>query len=148
MKKNNGKSLIDFEVNVKVKLALLWTSLMFLYIYADYFQLMAPKQLESMINLQTPMGPATPRLLVSFSILLIVPALMIALCLFLRPLVNKWMNIIVAILYAIISILIIISDIGSEWQVFLVLYNVVELFVFAAIIWQAHKWPRTASVHN
>ena len=29
--------LRDFRVNVRVRLAALWTSLMFLYIYADYF---------------------------------------------------------------------------------------------------------------
>lgn len=54
----------------------------------------------------------------------------------------KWLNIIVSILYAIISILIIISDSSSEWLRFFVLYQVVELFIFALIIVQAWNWPK------
>jgi hypothetical protein len=72
-----GKSLENYNINVKLKLALLWASLMFLYIYADYFELMTPGKLEKMMQLKTPMGPTSPDLLIIFAILLIIPALMI-----------------------------------------------------------------------
>lgn len=140
--KTNPKKLTDFRINVKLKLAFLWTSLMFLYIYADYFRLMTPGKLEKMMELQTPMGPTTPSLLVIFSAILILPAVMIFLCIFLRPQINKWMNVFIAFLYAGISILIIISSISSEWQTFFVLFNFVELMVLAIIIAQALKWPK------
>ena len=68
---------MDYSINTKIKLAILWTSLMFLYIYTDYFQLMTPEKLEKMISLQTPMGPTSPDLLVIFSVILIIPTLMI-----------------------------------------------------------------------
>jgi len=136
-----GKPLEDIKVNVRIKLALLWTSLMSLYIYADYFELMTPGKLERMMQLQTPMGPASPGLLISFAVLLIIPALMIGLSVFLPPQLCKWMNLIFGVIYAIISVLIIKADFGSEWHNFIVLYNVIELFVLAAIIWQALRWP-------
>lgn len=136
-----GKSLENFKINVKLKLALLWTSLMFLYIYADYFELMTPGKLERMMHLETPMGPASPGLLTIFAILLIIPALMIVLSIFLVPQINKWTNITFGIVYAAISILIIITSIESEWHRFYVLYNFVELFVLITIIWQAWNWP-------
>lgn len=141
-KRSSSKSLANYSINVKLKLAALWTSLMFLYIYADYFQLMTPNKLERMIDLKTPMGPTSPEILVVFSILLIVPALMIFLSVFLQPQINKWLNIIVAAIYMGISILIIASTIGDQWHTFYVLFNFVETIVFITIIIQAWKWPK------
>lgn len=135
--------MVDNRVDIKIKLAFLWTTLMFLYIYADYFRLMTPGKLEKMMALQTPMGPTSPQLLVIFSGILILPALMILLSVFLRPRINKWLNVLVAFLYACMSILIITTSFGNDWQTFFVLFNFVELLVFAAIVWQAWKWPGT-----
>jgi len=42
-------ALEDIKVNVKLKLAALWTSFMFLYIYVDYFHLYMPGSLEDML---------------------------------------------------------------------------------------------------
>jgi hypothetical protein len=81
------------------------------------------------MELQTPMGPTSPGLLMLFSVILIIPALMIFLSVFLKPPINKWLNILTAFLYAGISILIIFSGIGDEWQAFFVLFNIVELLV-------------------
>ena len=36
------KALEDIKLNVKLKLAALWASFMFLYIYVDYFHLYMP----------------------------------------------------------------------------------------------------------
>ena len=136
------KSLTDYKIDIKIKLAFLWTTLMFLYIYADYFRLMTPGKLEKMMRLQTPMGQASPGLLVIFSVILIIPALMIFLSIFLKPQINRWLNISTAFLYACISILIIVSSFNIEWQTFFVVFNFVELVVFAMIITHAWKWPR------
>lgn len=141
LKKAGATSLDNYRINTKIKLASLWTSLMFLYLYADYFQLMTPGKLERMMQLQTPMGPTSPGLLVIFSVILIIPALMVFLSVFLPPQINKWLNILVALLYAGISILIIVSSIQAEWHRFYVIFNIVETVVFAIIILQAWNWP-------
>ena len=142
VKKTSSKSLTNYNVNIKIKLAALWTALMFLYIYADFFQLMTPKKLEKMIDLQTPMGPTSPEILVIFSVILIIPSLMIFLSVFLKTQINKWLNICIAALYASMSILIIVSTLGSEWHTFYILFNLIEVFVFAMIIYQAWNWPK------
>lgn len=147
MNSNRTKSgpLENPHVDVKTKLALLWSTLMFLYIYADYFLLMTPGAIEKTMNLESPLIPTTvtPTLLIGSSILLIVPTLMIFLSVFLRPGVNRWLNILVCVPYAIISILIIVSSTGNEWLTFYALYNAVELVVFVMIFWQAWSWPKT-----
>jgi len=142
VKRTSSKSLTNYNVNIKIKLAALWTALMFLYIYADFFQLMTPKKLEKMIDLQTPMGPTSPEILVIFSVILIIPSLMIFLSVFLKTQINKWLNICIAALYASMSILIIVSTLGSEWHTFYILFNLIEVFVFAMIIYQAWNWPK------
>ena len=142
LKRTSTKSLTNYNVNIKIKLAALWTALMFLYIYADFFQLMTPKKLEKMIDLQTPMGPTSPEILVIFSVILIIPSLMIFLSVFLKTQINKWLNICIAALYASMSILIIVSTLGSEWHTFYILFNLIEVFVFAMIIYQAWNWPK------
>ncbi len=142
LKRTSSKSLTNYNVNIKIKLAALWTALMFLYIYADFFQLMTPKKLEKMIDLQTPMGPTSPEILVIFSVILIIPSLMIFLSVFLKTQINKWLNICIAALYASMSILIIVSTLGSEWHTFYILFNLIEVFVFAMIIYQAWNWPK------
>lgn len=134
--------LINYEINVKLKLAALWTSLMFLYIYADYFELKTPGALERMINLETPVGATTPGLLIVFSILLMVPSCMIFLVVLLAPPINKWLNITVGLLYMAISLLIIYSGMSDPWHRFFVLYNVAEVVIFVMIIRQAWKWPK------
>jgi len=143
MNKNKNKNqLTDFHVNTKSRLAFLWATIMLLYIYADFFNLMTPNSIKSMMELQTPLGPTTPGILIGFSILLIIPALMIPGSILLQPTFVKWLNIIFAFIYAIISVLIIISDISNQWMTFFILYQVVELFIFALIIWHAWNWPK------
>jgi len=143
MKLKSSNQFIDYESNVKIKLASLWTTLMFLYIYADYFDLKTPGAIKGLMHLKTPVGSTTPGLLIIFSVILIIPSMMIFLSIFLKPRINKWLNIFLGIIYAVISILIIISDVGDKWQYFFVLFNVVEVFVFSIIIWKAWTWPIT-----
>ena len=40
----------DIKVSVKLKLAALWASFMFLYIYVDYFALYMPGKIEDMLT--------------------------------------------------------------------------------------------------
>lgn len=43
------RALEDIKVNVKLKLAALWASFMFLYIYVDYFGLYMPGYINNIL---------------------------------------------------------------------------------------------------
>jgi hypothetical protein len=134
--------LLDFKVNIRIRLALLWVTIMALYIYADYFNLMTPGKLQGMLDLKSPFGNLTPGTLVFYSILLIIPNLMIPGSLLLKPIIAKWSNIVWGILYALISILLFFSSLSS-WMTFFAIYQAIELFVFFLIIRTALYWPKT-----
>ena len=136
--------LVNSKIDVKIKLAVLWTALMFYYVYADFFDSMTPSSIENFGSLQTPVGPLTPLLLVIFSVILIIPSSMIFLSVFLKPKINKWLNIVSAVLWSRRAWRLFIDTMNSEWYKFYALYQVVEIIILGMIFWQALKWPKEA----
>ena len=125
-------------VNVRVKLALLWAATMFCYVYGDYFELYAPGKLQEMIGGQLAFGPATQGALVGTSILLIVPALMVAFSVLLPPLACRVANIAFGVFYALVMAL----AVQGAWY-FYKLFGAVEIVLTLSIAWQAWRWPRS-----
>jgi hypothetical protein len=52
--KNSSPALHDIKVHVKIKISLLWASVMFCYIYGDYFGLYKPGALQANDPTRTP----------------------------------------------------------------------------------------------
>lgn len=80
----------DFKINVKIKLALLWSAVMFCYIYGDYFQLYVPGKVDGLISGQNMLD--NPFKLLMASLLLAIPALMVCLSVILKPVINRFLN--------------------------------------------------------
>lgn len=136
----SGKlELTDFKLNIKVKLAFLWTSLMFCYIYGDYFLLYVPNKIESMINGTSNLN--TPIRLFFASFLLVIPAIMIALSIFLKPKINRVLNMVFGVLYTLIMLLIAFTS-SSSWLSFYVFLAIIESIITSIIFWNAFKWPK------
>jgi len=134
--------LENAPLNIRTKLAFLWATMIGLWIYADFFQLFTPFKLKNMLELKGPFGEMTPETLIFYSILLILPTLMIPASVFLKAAISRWFNIIMAALYGIISLLLFLGSMKEEWLRFYVLYQAVEIFVFALIIKTAWNWPK------
>ncbi|MDH7447138.1 DUF6326 family protein [Aquimarina sp. 2201CG14-23] len=127
------------KINIKIKLAALWTSVMFCYVYGDYFELYAPEKVESLISGVNVLD--SPIKLLIASIVLVIPALMIALSILLKPSINKLFNIVFGILYTLLMVLIAATSI-TPWYAFYVFLGVVESCITASIVWHAWKWPK------
>ncbi len=132
---NNNTTLTDF--NIKIKLAFLWSSVTFLYIYGDYFELYVPKKIAGIID-GTSMLDSPIKLFLA-SLLLAIPAFMICLSILLKPLSNIWLNIVFGIFFTAIMLLIAVTSI-SEWRAFYVLYAILESILTALITWTAFNW--------
>lgn len=136
MKENN---LQDFRINIKIKLAALWTSVTFLYIYGDYFELYVPGKLSGIISGNSMLD--NPVKLFLASLLLAIPSLMICLSILLKPAVSKWLNIIFGLFFTAIMLLIAVTSI-SEWRAFYVFYAILESILTSIIVWTAFHWAK------
>ena len=137
------KPLADFRINLKLKLSALWTSVMFCYVYGDYFQLYVPKKVEQFMHGDTLLD--SPLKLFLASILMAVPALMVFLSLILKPLANKWLNIIFGTIYTGIMVLIAVTSI-APWWTFYVFLAILESIITATIVWHAWTWPKREGI--
>ncbi len=129
----------DFTINVKIKLAALWTSATFCYLYGDYFELYAPDKVNSLLNGENILNSPT-NLLVA-SLIMAIPPLMIILSLSLKPMLNKWLNIVFGSLFTVMMLLIAFGSL-SPWYSFYVFLALTESVLTAAIVWNAFKWPK------
>ena len=129
--------LEDFKINVKIKLSALWASVVFCYIYADYFGLYEPGKVQSILDGQFfGAGPTTQGVLLGASIMLAIPSVMIFLSVALPPVVNRWLNIVVGALFTAI-----ILKTMWGWN-FYRFYGVVEVALTSLVVWYAWKWPK------
>ena len=138
MNGSTKRTLEAFQPPTCIKLALLWATLMFLFIYNDYFSLYLPGTITSMsAGRMGPLGAARPGILVAVSILLAIPALMIFLSAALPPFASRWLNVLFGSAYTLIQAL---TFSGSE--PFYKIVVVLELMVTVLIVWYALRWPR------
>ena len=142
---NHTNKLEDFKINVKIKLAVLWTSVMFCYIYEDYFELYVPKKVERIISGENFLS--TPMTLFYGALLLIIPALMISLSILLRPKLSRLFNIIFGTLYTALMLWIASNYSLDKWLTFAIVFAIVESIITAIIVWYAWKWPRQIQIN-
>lgn len=127
----------DLQINVKLKIASLWTSLMFLIIYLDYFHLYMPDTLENLLAGKVFVFEISQGFLLAAFASVTIPALMIFLSLAMPAKVNRWTNIILATVY----IPYMLFNLAGEAWVHMVFGAVVEVVLFGLIIRYAWKWP-------
>lgn len=136
--KVSQKALEDIKVNVKLKLAALWASLMFLYIYVDYFGLYKPGYIEGLIAGKVWKFEISQAFLLVGLASVTIPALMIFLSVALSAKLNRWTNIIVAAVYIPFTLF---NLAGEDWN-YMTFGAVVEVVLLLLIICYAWNWPK------
>ena len=132
----------QYPIPTKLKLAALWASTMFFYVYGDYFSLYLPHHIQHLIEGKTPMGATSPVILLSFSLLMAIPSLMISLSVFLKPKINRIANITAGIIFTLIMLLIFVTSVADAWLMFYSFYAAVESVLTLVIVRLAWKWER------
>lgn len=135
---NSKNKLEDVKVNVKLKLAILWTSLMFLYIYVDYFALYMPEKVASILQGKVFVFEISQGFLMTALASMSIPALMIFLSVVLPAKANRWTNITIAALFIPYTLF----NLAGETWMHMVFAAVVEVTLLCVVIYYACKWPR------
>ncbi len=130
--------LLDTPVHVRIKLSALWASVMFCYVYGDFFGLFKPGKLAAMLAGNTPLGETTQGILLSFAVVMAIPSAMVFLSLVLPPAFARWANIAFGLIYTAIMLL----AMRGAWSFYLFL-GIVEMALTLLIAWYAWTWPKT-----
>ena len=136
--KTPQNTLEDITVSIKQKLATLWASFMFLYIYVDYFHLYMPGSLKDILAGKVFVFDISYVFLLIAMIFVAIPTLMIFLSVVLPAKVNRWTNIIVATVF----IPYMLFNLAGEAWVHMYIAAAIQMILLCLIIRYAWKWPQ------
>ncbi len=128
------------NVNVRIKISALWTSMLFVFAYVDLFSLYRPDFRAEVEAGEIGGITVNQSFLLGTTVYVVIPSLMVFCALILRPRVNRIANIAVSIVYA----LTITAGAIGEWNYY-ILGSAIEAAQLAAIAYYAWNWPKRAS---
>jgi hypothetical protein len=135
--------LEDIKINVRLKLSALWSSVMFCYIYGDYFGLYVPGKIQGLLSNENMLNNPVKLFIAAF--LLAIPALMIFLSLMLKPKLCRALNIGVGVFFTLFTLLVGIASISGS--IFYVFYSFLESILTSVIVFMALKWPKISTTN-
>ncbi len=138
IQKTTQNVLEDIKIHVKLKIASLWTSFMFLYIYVDYFHLYMPGCIKEILAGKVFVFEISQSFLLTAFVSILIPVLMIFLSVALPAKINRLANLIVAFVYIPYTIF---NLVGVAW-VHMYIAAFIEVLLLGLIIYFALKWPR------
>ncbi len=133
-----GAVLEGLRIPTQVKLAGLWVSVMFMYVYVDIIGFFRPGLIENILVGKVWVFDITQTWMLSAVMLMTIPALMVFLSLALPAKANRYANISLGAIY----ILVAIGTAVGETQVYYIFGSAVEALLLSLIVWNAWKWPR------
>jgi len=131
--------LENTKVNIKIKLATLWASATFCYLYGDYYELYTPDKINSLITGENILDSPTKLLIAS--IVMAIPSIMVGASIILNPKINRILNIVFGTLFTLIMLFIGFNSM-TEWGSFYVFLAFLESIITFLIVWYAWKWPK------
>jgi len=111
---------------------------MFCYAYADILAHMRSDIIEGIIAGELEGIKLTQQMLFASAFLMLIPILMIFISLVLKPKANRWINMILGIVYFAINLITVITT-GGAW-VYYYVFAVVEVVFSALIVWYSWRW--------
>ena len=124
-------------VNVRVKIAAIWASMLFVFAYVDLFSLYRPDFRADVEAGEVGGFAVTQTFLLATTAYVVIPSLMVFCVLVLRPRLNRIVNIVLAMVYA---VSIVAGSIG-EWTYYL-LGSLIEAALLVAVVFYAWTWPK------
>jgi hypothetical protein len=125
------------NVNVRIKISGLWTSMLFVFAYVDVFSLYRPDFRADLEAGEVGGFTVNQSFLFGTTVYVVIPSLMVFCTLIVRPRLNRVANIGLCILYA----LSIIAGAIGEWNYY-ILGSAIEVALLAAIVFYAWTWPK------
>ena len=120
------------NVNVRIKISALWTSMLFVFAYVDLFSLYRPDFRADVEAGEIGGFTVNQSFLLGTTAYVVIPSLMVFLSLVLRPRVDRIANIALGVVYA----LTVIAGAIGEWNYY-ILGSAIEVMLLAAVVYYA-----------
>ena len=133
--KETARNLLD----VRIVLAALWIAEVLSSLNGDTYRLSDPITLKSMLE-NTGSIVTTPGLLLTMSMIFVVPILMSVLTLMLKSSVSRWANRIIGILYALITFAFLVLCFVLRSASYEFVWATAQLVFTLLVVWYAWKW--------
>ena len=139
MSPKNAQALLldDPKIPVRLKLSALWASLLFLYLYVDYFHLYMPGQVADLQKGKVFDFQISQTFLLLALSSMTLPALMIYLCLVLPAKRTRQTNLLFGLLYIPYTLF----NLAGEAWMHMVFGAAVEVMLLCFIVYYACTWP-------
>jgi hypothetical protein len=142
-KTTTATTLDPAPVNVRVKIAALWTAMMFVFGYVDLFSLYRADVRGDLEVGRVSVFSIGQGFLLGVTAYIAVPSLMVFLSLALPAQAARWTTMVLAVTY----ILTIVGGTVGESHYYYVLGSAVEVVLLVANVGYAWTWPRHARPH-
>jgi hypothetical protein len=133
--------LEELRIPTQIKLAGLWATVMFMYIYVDIIGFFRPGVIEEILVGKTWVFDITQTWLLASVMLMTIPGLMVFLSLVLPAKANRYANIVLGAVYVFLALGLAVG----ESYVYYIFGSVVEAVLLSLIVWVAWKWPRASA---
>jgi Family of unknown function (DUF6326) len=124
------------QFQARTTIAALWTSAMMCYIYADLIAFLAPGHLQGVLEGRMGAWTTTMPLLMGSAVLMSIPGVMISATFLVPSAVNRWLNIVVGSMQALIAL----AQIVGAWPprtYYYMYFGVIEFALTLLIVWYA-----------
>jgi hypothetical protein len=136
--RKSGLALEQSRIPTQVKLAGLWVTVMFMYIYVDIIGFFQPGVVEDILVGKVWVFDITQTWLLSSVMLMTIPTLMVVLSLTLPAKANRYANIGVGAFHVFLAL----GLAAGEVNAYYLFGSAVEAVLLSGVVWIAWKWPR------
>jgi len=136
----SGPVLEELRIPTQVKLAVLWATVMFMYIYVDIIGFYQPGNVEDILAGKAAVFDITQTWLLSVLMLMTIPALMVYLSLALPAKANRYTNISLGAFHIFLAA----GTAAGASGAYYIFGSVVEAILLSQVVWIAWKWPRVS----
>jgi hypothetical protein len=137
---NKVKKLDEQPVNTRIKIAGLWTSMLFVFAYVDIFGFFRKDVLENALAGKVYAFEADQMFFILTTLYILIPCIVLYLTLSIRAKHARLINLIVSPLY----ILTIMGAMVDETWMYFIIGSIVEIILLIAIFFLARKWPQVS----
>ncbi len=130
--------------DVKIKLSVLWVMHSLAGLFLGVVMLLEPDVLEGIMDGKILGMQIAPEILLVVSIEFLVPFFMVFLSLTLKNSINRWANIILGAVFAVIALASLGEAVAKStgYSAYAMLMGISAVVAQALIVWYAWKWPK------